>query len=174
MNWDAVSAIAEVLGLAIVFASLVYLASQVKQANLQAQGAAHASWMTSWNEAIKGWISDRDTIQVLQKGFDDFNSLSNVDKAIFGQQLAAVINHWVLAVDLAERGLLSETVRHGATELVISICSTTGGSEFLESSANSFPRGQELLKMVRAKEGRLPPFNILSPWWALEKNGMGE
>ena len=106
VNWEAVGAIAVVI-------SLVYLASQIKQANLQAQGAAHSDWFVGWNDSIKGWIADRDTIHALQRGFDDFNALSKVDQAVFAQQLAAVINQWHLAVDFSERGLRQESVRNG-------------------------------------------------------------
>ena len=166
MNWDALSAIAEILGAVAVVVTLVYLASQIRQANIQAQGEAHSNWLTTWNETIKGWIADRDTIQVLQKGFADFSTLPNVEQAIFAQQLAALINHWHLAADLVDRGLIDKQLYLGATELVRSVCSTKGGLQFLESNYSAFPRGAELLELTKSGKGSLPPFNILSPWWS--------
>lgn len=170
MNWDVVTAVAEVFAAVAVVASLIYLASQIRQANLQAQGEAHSSWLTTWNETIKGWISDRDTVLILQRGFADFSALQNVEQAIFAQQLAALINHWHLAADLSDRGLLGEQIYRGATELVLSVCATPGGRLFIESSYAAFPRGPQLLELVQSEAGSLPPFNILSPWWSVDKD----
>jgi len=169
VNWDAVGAIAEGLGAVVVVVSVLYLAAQVRQANLQAQGTAHSDWLTTWNETIKGWVSDRDTIRVLQQGFADFDALTNVDRAIFVQQLAALINHWHLAADLHERDLLDEQIYATATQLVLSVCSTSGGATLLRTQADAFPRGRELLGLKESGQGRLPPFDVLAPWWSPER-----
>lgn len=168
MNWDVLSAAAEILAAVAVVVSLIYLASQVRQSNIQAQGEAHSNWLTTWNETIKGWIADRETVQILQRGFADFSALQNFEQAIFAQQLAALINHWHLAADLNDRGLLDEQMYRGATELVLSVCATAGGRSFVETSYAAFPRGSELLELVQSETGTLPPFNILSPWWSVD------
>jgi len=170
VNWEAVGAIAEGLGAIVVVVSVVYLALQVRQGNLQAQGAAHANWLTTWNDTIKGWIRDRDTVAIMQRGFDGIEGLSNVEQAIFAQQLAALINHWHLAADLVDRHLMDDRLYAGATQVVLSVCATRGGAAYLESNANAFPRGRQLLRMVGSSERSLPPFNILAPWWSVEKN----
>lgn len=166
VNWEAVGAVAEGLGAIFVVLSVVYLASQVKQANLQGQGVAHTDWLTTWNETIKGWVTDRDTVQVLQRGFDDFHSLSRVEQAIFHQQVAALINHWHLAADLSERGLLSEAIYGAATQVVLSVCSTPGAEYFLRSAPEAFPRGPQLVHMLDSGRAKLPPFNVMAPWWS--------
>ena len=169
MNWDVVAAVAELIGATAVVVTLVYLASQIRQANIQAQGEAHAHWLTTWNDTIRGWIRDRDTVQILQQGFTELSALSNVEQAIFAQQLAALINHWHLAADLVDRGLLDEQLYSGATDLVLSVCATPGGRQFLESNFAAFPRGAQLLNMAQSGAGKLPPFNILSPWWSIDE-----
>jgi hypothetical protein len=173
MNWSAVGAIAEGLGAIAVVVSLVYLASQVRQSNAQAQGAAHADWLTTWNETIKGWVRDRDTVVILQRGFEDLQSLSNVEQAIFAQQVAASINHWHLAADLSERKLLDQALYEGVTDLVVSVCATAGGRDFLESNSAAFPRGAQLLQLANSGRSKLPPFNVLAPWWSVESNEVG-
>jgi hypothetical protein len=168
VNWDVLSAIAEVFGAVAVVVSLIYLASQIRQANVQAQGEAHSNYLTAWNETIKGWISDRDTVEILQRGFAEFSTLPNVEQAIFAQQVAALINHWHLAADLVERGLLDEQLYRGTTDVVLSVCATPGGRQFVESNSAAFPRGPQLLELVQSGAGSLPPFNILSPWWSID------
>lgn len=168
MNWDVITAIAEVLGVGAVVVSLIYLASQLKQSSIQARGEAHSNYLTTWNETIKGWIIDRDTIEILQRGFTDFSKLPNVEQAIFAQQVAALINHWHLAADLVDSGLLDEQLYGGVTEVVLSVCATPGGREFIEQNHAAFPRGSQLLELVQSEAGILPPFNILSPWWSID------
>ena len=74
MNWDAIATISAAISALAVVVSLIYLALQIRQANVQAQGVAHADWLTTWNDTIKGWIRDRETVQILQQGFADLNS----------------------------------------------------------------------------------------------------
>lgn len=171
MNWDAISAVSELIGTAAVIITLIYLASQIRQSNLQGQGEAYSAWITTWNETIKGWIQDRDTVQIMQRGFDDMSTLSRVEQAIFSHQVAAMINHWQLAADLVDRELLGDQLYGGATDVVVSVCSTAGGREYLESNASAFPRGSQLLELVQSGEGNLPPWNEIAPWWSPEASG---
>jgi hypothetical protein len=166
MNWDAVGALAEVAAAVVVVISIVYLASQVRQTNLQAQAAAHADWLIGWNATIKGWIESPETVSILQRGWADFDSLSHGEQAIFHLHHSALTNHWLLAGQLCDRGLLPESIYQGATEVLISVHSTPGGRAVLERNAPATPRGPELLAMVEAGEGSLPPINELYPWWS--------
>ncbi len=125
----------DIVGAIAVVVTLVYLASQIRQANVQAQGAAHANWLTTWNDTIKGCIRDRDTVQILQQGFAELSSLSNVEQAIFAQQLAALTNHWHLAADLVDRRLLDKQLYRGVTDIVLSACATPGAAN--SSNRNS-------------------------------------
>ena len=174
MNWDEISSVAEVFGAIAVVVSLIYLASQVRQSNTQARGEAHSNWLTTWNETIKGWIADRDTVEVLQRGFDNFSTLPRIEQAIFAQQLAALINHWHLAADLVENELISKQLYEGATEVILSVCATSGGRQFLETNYAAFPRGSQLLELSRSGSGTLPPFDILSPWWSINSSHGGD
>jgi hypothetical protein len=171
MNWDAVGAIAEILGAIVVMVSIVYLASQVKQTNLQAQGSAHADWLIGWNACLKGWTESPETISILQRGWADFDSLTRSEQAVFHLHHSALINHWLLAGQLSDRGLLPESIYRGATEVLISVHSTHGGRTVLERNAPATPRGPELLAMVQARKGVLPPISELYPWWSPEAPG---
>lgn len=173
MNWEAVGAVGEIIGAAVVMVSVVYLALQVKhanaqveQTNLQAQGTAYADWFNGWNEILKGWAADESTIEALRIGFDDFDALSNTQKAIFSIQLGAAANHWVLAGELSSRGLLPASLYEMATEVMVSLFSTPGGLAFLKFAENSFPNGPELLARVESGTAALPPWTVLSPWWS--------
>lgn len=170
MNWDSISAFADIIAAIAVIISLIYLAVQVKQSNQQAEASAQSDWMTSWNEAIQGWISDEATVEVFRHGFSNFGALPETQKAIFQQKLAAVTNQWILAAQLHDSGQFPSTLFDTVTDLLVSVYSTPGGLELLEITAPGFPRGNELLQLARNKKGRIPPFTALFPWWSTETN----
>lgn len=169
MNWEAVGAVANLVAAGAVVASLLYLGIQVRQTNRQAEAAAQVEWIKGWNEVIKAWIHDTETISAVRNGFQDIGSLSDDEMAVFHMHLAAMTNHWLLASELYERGLLPDSLYRGCTDVVVSVHSTPGGRKFLERNADATPRGPELLQLVESQEGRLPPITEVFPWWGSNK-----
>jgi len=166
MNWEAISALGQLLGAVVVMVSLIYLALQVKAATLQAEGSAHAEWFYSWNETLKGWTADESIMQTLRQGFDDFGGLSKSQKSVFSMQMAAALNHWELAGDLSRRGLIPRPFYDHVTEWMLMVFSTPGALTFLEGAARGFPNGPDLLSRVRSGQGRLPLWTEIAPWWS--------
>jgi hypothetical protein len=165
MNWDAVSAIAEVIGGIVVVFSLLYFAAQFRQANNHAQASSQAIFMEGWNNAIKSWVQDSATVSVIRSGFKDFDRLSNDDQAVFHMQIAAVHNQWVLAAALYEKDMIPESLYQGATDVMVSIYSTTGGRMFLEKNMLLTPRGEELVRLVESNSNEVKPIVEVFPWW---------
>ena len=129
MNWEAVGAIGEVAGGFVVILSLLYLGAQLRQSNRHAEAASQAAWMDGWNNAIKGWVERPEVSSAVRNGFHDFSELSDDDKAIFHMQMAALQNQWVLAAELHERNLMRDAVFTGATKVLVSVFSTSGGRQ---------------------------------------------
>ena len=173
MSWEAVGALAELVGAAVVVASLVYLGIQVRQTNLQSEASAQSDWMSGWNDAIRGWSADDRTIEAMRTGFSDFDAMSPSQQAVFHMQLAALTNQWALCAELRERGLVPTSVFDGCTDVVVSVHSTPGGRTFLERNASTTPRGPELLEMVAAGKRSLPPITQVFPWWGLGDGSAG-
>ena len=174
MDWNIISVFTQVVTTIAIVVSLVYLAMQVRQSKEQTRSSAQSAWLTSWNETITGWIEDESTAEIMRRGFTNFNALSNTHKAIFQQRLAALTNQWLLSAQLADKGIFPETLYEGATNILISVYSTPGGAELLEKVAPAFPRGNELLEIVRNKNGKISPFTELFPWWLAEIVGKEE
>ena len=97
MNWEAVSAIAEVTGLITVVASLIYIGAQSRQANIHATANAEVAWLDALNQTINSWVSDERTTSAIRNGFGSFNTLSKSDQAIFQARIGSIVNHWILA-----------------------------------------------------------------------------
>lgn len=68
MNWDAVSAIAEVVGVVVVVPSLIYLARQVQQANTVARAQTLQIMVEqAQDEVYKGFVDEPSIIHSLYK-----------------------------------------------------------------------------------------------------------
>jgi hypothetical protein len=166
MNWEAVAAVAEVLGLIAVIASLMYIGVQSKQSNDHAIASSEIDWMHAWNELLNNWIADENTIKILQKGFGSFNNLSNSEKAVFHMRIAAMVNHWLLAKKLDARNLISKDIAVEATKVVLATLTTQGGYEYIEHDWKLFPGGAQLMEQVRACKGKTPNLTEVLPWWS--------
>ena len=96
MNWDAISAAAEVLGAAGVIITLVYLAVQIRDSNRVAENASFenklALSMSSFHEMIEGEHGD-----VIMNGLLNYEGLAGRDKLVFDN----VMNSWFTVVALA-------------------------------------------------------------------------
>ncbi|MFK7864816.1 MAG: hypothetical protein AB8B95_11395 [Pseudohongiellaceae bacterium] len=85
MNWDAIGAIAEVIGAAGVILSLIYLALQIRQSNTTDKLNATLSLQNSYNQVGDTFLRDG---ELLAKGFAGFQDLTPAEKLKF-----AVIYH---------------------------------------------------------------------------------
>ena len=166
MNWEAVSAIAEVTGLITVVASLIYIGAQSRQANIHATANAEVAWLDALNQTINSWVSDERTTSAIRNGFGSFNTLSKSDKAIFQARIGSIVNHWILAKQLSQKGLISSDIVEEVNKIVIAMLSTPGGLEYWEHDSKATPGGIELLTMIKEQAGRAPNWIELMPWWA--------
>jgi len=165
MNWEAVSAIAEVTGLITVVASLIYIGAQSRQANIHATANAEVAWSDALNQIINGWVSDERTTSAIRNGFGSFNTLSKSDQAIFQARIGSIVNHWILAKQLSQKGLISSDIVEEVNKVVIAMLSTPGGLEYWEHDSKATPGGIELLTLIKEQAGRAPNWIELMPWW---------
>ena len=166
MNWEAVIAIVEVIGLIAIVGSLLYVGVQTKQANDHATAASTIAWMDGWNEALSGFADDEATSAALRKGFRSFNNLSKHEQALFHVRIGTIINQWLLAQQLAERNLIPDEIPTEASKFVVAILSTPGGLEYWEHDSKATPRGDELLELAKQSVGEQPNILEVLPWLA--------
>ena len=67
MNWDAIGAIGEILGAAAVFASLIYLAVQIRSSSKIATGESEREVWSKWIETIHGLLSTPESARVTRE-----------------------------------------------------------------------------------------------------------
>ena len=99
MNWDAVGAVAELAGALGVVASLAYLAVQIRQNTAQMERSARAARGAAYQDVI-GYMQahlapvalDADASEIIRRGLEDINSLSEADYFRFNWIMGGHIN----------------------------------------------------------------------------------
>ncbi len=92
MNWEAVSAIAEVIGVVAILATLIYLSVQIRQSIQEARDATAWRITESIAELAKTIATDSDSAEIWCRGVDEFDSLSRVERERFASMLGMWTN----------------------------------------------------------------------------------
>lgn len=168
MNWDAISAVAEVVGLLVIVASLIYIGVQTKQANDHATASSEISFVEGVNAIFEGWASDERTATIIRKGLDNFGELEKAEQALFQSRVGALVNHLLLAEELSKKNLLSQEITDEIKKITIAVLITDGGMEYWEHDSKITPGGSELLALAKEAKGKQPNIAELIPWWRSE------
>jgi len=59
VNWDAIGASAEVIGVVTILLSLIYVAVQIRQSNKIAQGEAERDLHHHWMQGLESLVADK-------------------------------------------------------------------------------------------------------------------
>ncbi len=84
MNWDAVGAIAELAGAIAVFASLAYLAVQIRQNTKSSREATYQAIVGDLQQFRLAIAQDPDISRLYRQGLKDLDALSEEDQWRFG------------------------------------------------------------------------------------------
>jgi hypothetical protein len=115
MNWDAIGAIAELLGAIGVIASLVYLATQIRHSrdqmsqNTRAMRAgAYQQFQAQLNEQLTKPFESPEHAEVIRSGLADFAGLDEMNAIRFGMWMFGVANSHDNAYYQYRVGMLDE------------------------------------------------------------------
>ena len=115
MNWGALGAIAELLGALAVFTTLVFLAVQLKYANVLARSSAASAQSNRLSDRFIRVAENKDFAALMTKQWDS-DDLTDVEKTQISYYIAMLIhsasdayNQWRLGV--VEEGVFTATLR---------------------------------------------------------------
>ena len=83
MNWDAVSAVAEIIGAVAVVATLLYLAVQIRQANRQDLLGSFQHTHDTMNSFARMIAESEQVAEIISRGRDSYSELSDEDRIRF-------------------------------------------------------------------------------------------
>ena len=108
MNWDAMGAVGEVAGAIAVFATLLYLAIQIRQSNRAATTQTYDSIISGFNDVNMVVASVPGMAEVLNTGLYHPEKLTEEQAIQFAFLLRSFANQWLKLLRLYEQGVLAE------------------------------------------------------------------
>ena len=102
MNWDAISAIGELVGALAVVITLLYLSRQIRQANQQGEIEAFRHTWDNLNQLCDVFGESTDKAAIVVRGRKDLKSLSEEEALIFEHihmRLLNTLESWHLQIE---------------------------------------------------------------------------
>ena len=170
VNWDAITAIAEIIGVTAVVVSLVYLAIQVRQNTAQLK-------IDNLRETVRGtldtnWYYHRDAaaFEAFRSGVAGFESLPPAQKAIFHSIMVDLAFYVEMIRNLEHSGLVDKEGRKVNESFLVAILLTTGGREWWSFARKNPPMPAAALQYLQSLIDSSPPdtpvITKLQPWFA--------
>ncbi len=169
MNWDAITAVAEVAGLLAVVVSLLYVGFQVRQ---NTQQLKH----DNLRETVRGtldanWFYHRDSraFDVVKAGVQSFNSLNARDKALFHSIIIDIAFYFEIVRNMERSGLIDRSAVEINQRFLVGILGTPGGVEWLRLAEETMPMPQDALDYLKSALAAAGPdaplITDLQPWF---------
>lgn len=99
MNWDAIAAIADVIGVAAIFVSLIYVARQIRQNTREFSRSVEANQLAAFERNIESGNKIRellilhpDLAELMLRGFHSHDELQAKDRFRFGMLLRNIFS----------------------------------------------------------------------------------
>ena len=112
MNWDAISAISEFVGVALIVASMIYVARQLRQTNTMMRINAASERLERDYEIVAPIIESGELAEIWLKGASEFASLRPEDqqRLLFLERRAIML--WHHQYQLHHQGLMPDANWH--------------------------------------------------------------
>lgn len=173
MNWEAIAAIAEVVGVVAVVVSLVYLAIQVRQNTLQLR---HENLRNTVRGTLDtNWFYHRDprAFDVFRRGTESFDTLPPGDQALFHSIVVDLAFYLEVVRHMAQSGLVDTSAFEINERFLAAVLVTPGGREWLAFAIDSKPMPEPALDYLRTlvdnADATTRPITELQPWFAADR-----
>ena len=131
MNWDAIAAVAEILGAVGVIASLTYLAGQVRTAGSQARQAALQSVMNQMNIVWTQIAAERSVAEIFARGSESLSSLEDeTDRLRFSAFLLSVFRPYEEIFHYRKSGMVDDWTWESISSQCHALMGTPGFAEW--------------------------------------------
>ena len=145
MNWEAAGAIGEIIGAIAVFATLIYLAIQIrhtlKVANLDALERSTENWLKTQQPLL-----DREIAVLFDRGCSDYKSLDGPDLKRFNVLVASMLYEFENALEKQKSGLADPDLISAYDSVIDDLFQNSGVVQYWEEhSGGHLPVLQEWL-----------------------------
>lgn len=137
MNWDAVSAIAELLGLAAVVISVLYLAAQIRQQTREVHIAAIHEVTQNFTDSLTPYLA-LEVSDLWVRGTKDFDGLSEAERIQIISVFTINLRSFQDAFYQASDHRLDKDVWEGIINFYSAVLSTPGATRIWELRKHTF------------------------------------
>ena len=154
MNWDAIGAIAEMLGAIAVLITLVYLAFQLKQANTNIQATVAQSQADNQLRWMADLAKDSELYRIYRAGLLDDSALTREERGRFDLIVCQVIVGVDAHQQKQEMGAIRKEQLETIANSVMPVLNTPGGRASYERQRSVITREfQQTLDEMLASKG---------------------
>lgn len=136
MNWDAVGAIAELLGATGVIATLVYLTTQIRQNTRALKASSMDSSTQSANDLRSSMFTNPDVVAVYYRGLANPADLDPIERERFRLIMGNVF--WAIWNSFAQSSLGGNRAWEAQQNILDRVLRQPGGAWFWEHYCNEF------------------------------------
>ncbi|MFT4862525.1 MAG: hypothetical protein ACI95C_001746 [Pseudohongiellaceae bacterium] len=137
MNWDAISAIGEILGAVAVLATLIYLATQIRQ-NTEQVRLNSIQAVNSSNDSAFEPIYIPENSAIFSKGQNSYSSLTDHEKLVFHMLMARLIGSFDSTTYQYLQGSYDKDLYWGTAAFYSSFIKSPGGAEWWKEAEIPF------------------------------------
>ena len=137
MSWDSIGAIGEIVGALAVIVSLVYLARQIRNQNLESRAATVQAVLQS-NAATISQLQDPDLAQIWIAGLKGLDALSAIDHFRLVVYLTTVLRSYEIAYFQWRNSRLDDETWLALIAVARDVKSTPVMTQFLEIRRHHF------------------------------------
>ena len=151
VNWEAISAIGQLVGALAVVISLIYLAREVRSNARATRIAAGRSTLEFLNRFTQQITEHADLAELRDRGFKDFESLEGADRARFGSYMHAMFRTVEDVYYQHLQGNLDPRLWRGL-EVVLSETNALPGVQAWWRSRSHWFVGEEFVKFINQQQ----------------------
>jgi len=126
INWEAVGAVAGLLGAIGVIITLIYLAVQIKQNNNQLSGAATVAVYEYQRMLVEMLTTNTELYKIALRGNEDLDALTAWEKQQFTLWCLYETGMWEMCHKLYKQGALDKALYYGKVKYWLQLHSSPG------------------------------------------------
>ncbi len=154
INWEAIAAIAGLLGAIGVIVTLIYLSTQIKQNNKQLRGEATTAVYEYQRTLTQMLSADTELYKIALRGNEDLNSLTEWEKQRFTLWCLHETGMWEMCHKLYKQGALNEALYYGKVKYWLQLHSSPGRRDWWNTHAVML--SDEFYKEISAELEAIP------------------
>ena len=158
MNWEAISAISEAIGILVVVASLVYVAKQINQNTISVKANAHQTWVATVIAEQSAGLQES-TSKTIAIGLRDPSSLTAENWVQFANYCNLFLLKAESAYFLQKNGILDNAVSGKELDRAVKFLLSTGPTQWWAAGART-QFTDEFVTMIEARLSQPTGFQV--------------